>query len=33
VFKFLKKVKAAKPKPGRGVSKEMNIGTLNIVKE
>jgi len=33
VFKFLKKVKAAKPKLGRGVSKEINIGTLNIVKE
>jgi len=33
VFEFLKEVKAAKPKPGRGVSKEMNIGTLNVVKE
>jgi len=33
VFKFLKEVKAAKPKPGRGVSKEINIGTLNVVKE
>jgi len=33
VFKFLKKVKAAKPKLGRGVSKEINAGTLNVVKE
>jgi len=33
IFKFFKKVKAAKPKPGRGVSKEINIGTLNVVKE
>jgi hypothetical protein len=33
IFKFLKKVKAAKPKLGRGVSKEINIGTLNVVKE
>ena len=33
VFKFLKEVKAAKPEPGRGVSKEMNAGTLNVVKE
>jgi len=33
IFKFLKKVKAAKPKLGRGVSKEINIGTLNIIKE
>jgi len=33
VFKFLKEVKAAKPKLGRGVSKEINMGTLNIVKE
>jgi len=33
IFKFLKKVKAAKPKPGRGVSKEINIGILNVVKE
>jgi len=33
VFKFLKKVKAAKPKLGRGVSKEINAGMLNIIKE
>jgi len=33
VFKFLKEVKAAKPEPGRGVSKEINTGMLNIVKE
>jgi len=33
VFKFLKEIKAAKPKPGRGVSKEINTGILNVVKE
>jgi len=33
MFKFLKEVKAAKPEPGRGVSKEINAGTLNVVKE
>jgi len=33
VFKFLKEVKAAKPEPSRGVSKEINVGTLNIIKE
>jgi len=33
MFKFLEEVKAAKPKPGRGVSKEINIGTLDVVKE
>jgi len=33
MFKFLKEVKATKPEPGRGVSKEINIGTLNVVKE
>jgi len=33
VFKFLKKVKAAKPEPGRGVSKEINMGTLNVIKK
>jgi hypothetical protein len=33
VFKFLKKVKATKPKLGRGISKEINVGTLNVVKE
>ena len=33
IFKFLKKVKATKPKLGKGVSKEINIGMLNVVKE
>ena len=33
IFEFLKKVKAAKPELGRGVSKEINTGTLNIIKE
>jgi len=33
IFKFLKEVKAAKPEPGKGVSKEINIGILNVVKE
>jgi len=33
VFKFLKEIKAAKPKPGRGVSEEINMGTLDVVKE
>ena len=33
MFKFLKEIKAAKPELGRGVSKEINIGTLNVVKE
>jgi hypothetical protein len=33
VFKFLKEVEAAKPKLNRGVSKEINIGTLNVVEE
>jgi len=33
LFKFLKEVKAAKPKLGRGVSKEININTLNVIKE
>jgi hypothetical protein len=33
VFKFLKEVKAAKPEPGRGVSEEINVGTLDVVKE
>jgi hypothetical protein len=33
VFEFLEKVKAAKPELGRGVSKEINAGTLNVVKE
>jgi len=33
MFKFLKEVKAAKPKLGRGISKEINTGILNIVKE
>jgi len=33
MFKFLKEVKAAKPKPGRGVSEEINVGMLNVIKE
>jgi len=33
VFEFLKEVKAAKPEPGRGVSKEINVGMFNVVKE
>jgi len=33
LFKFLKEVKAAKPEPGRGVNKEMNVGILDVVKE
>jgi hypothetical protein len=33
IFKFLEKIKAAKPKPGKGVSKEKNIGIFNIIKE
>ena len=33
VFKFLKEVKAAKPKLSRGVSKKINTSTLNIIKE
>jgi len=33
MFKFLKEVKAAKPEPGRGISKKINAGTLNVVKE
>ena len=33
MFKFLKEVKATKPELGRGVSKEINIGMLNVVKE
>jgi len=33
VFKFFKEIKAAKPKLGRGVSKEINTGILNVVKE
>jgi len=33
VFEFLEEVKAAKPEPGRGVSKEINTGTLNVVEE
>jgi len=33
VFKFLKEVKAAKPEPGRDVSKEINIGMLDVIKE
>jgi hypothetical protein len=33
IFKFLKEVKAAKPELGRGVSKEINIDILNVIKE
>jgi hypothetical protein len=33
IFKFFKEVKAAKFKLGRGVNKEINIDTLNIIKE
>jgi len=33
VFKFLKEVKAAKSGLGRGVSKEINIGMLDVIKE
>jgi len=33
VFKFLKEIEAAKPKLGRGISKEINVGMSNIVKE
>ena len=33
VFKFLKEIEATKPKLGRGISKEINIGVSNIIKE
>ena len=33
IFKFLKGIEAAKPKLGRGISKEINIGISNIIKE
>jgi len=33
MFKFLKEVKAAKPKLGKGISKEINTGMLNVIKE
>jgi hypothetical protein len=33
IFKFLKEVKAAKPKLGKGVSKKINIGILDIIKK
>ena len=33
IFKFLKEIEAAKPKLGRGISKEINIGMSNIIKE
>jgi len=33
VFKFLKEIEAAKLKLGRGISKEINIGMSNVVKE
>ena len=33
IFEFFKKVKAAKPKLGREVSKKININIFNIIKE
>ena len=33
MFKFLKEVKAAKPKLGGGISKKININMLNIIKK
>jgi len=33
IFKFLKEIEATKPKLGRGISKEINIGMSNVVKE
>ena len=33
IFKFLKEIEATKPKLGRGISKEINIGMSNIIKE
>jgi hypothetical protein len=33
IFKFLKEVKTTKPKLGRGINKEINIGILNIIKK
>ena len=33
IFKFFKEVKATKFKLNRGVSKKININTLNIIKE
>ena len=33
IFKFFKKIKAAKFKPGKGINKEINIGMLNIIKK
>ena len=33
MFKFFEEVKAAKPELRKGVSKEINVGTLNVIKE
>ena len=33
IFKFLKEIKAAKPKLGGGISKKININMLNIIKK
>jgi len=33
MFKFLKEVETAKPKLGRDISKEINIGAFNVIKE
>ena len=33
IFKFLKEIKTAKPKLSIGISKEINIGILNIIKK
>ena len=33
IFKFLKEIEAAKPKLGRGISKEINVGMSNVIKE
>ena len=30
---LLKKIKATKPKLGRGINKKINIGILNIIKK
>ena len=33
IFKFLKEIETTKPKLGRGISKEINAGMSNVVKE
>ena len=33
IFAFFKKIKTAKPKLGKGISKEINISMLNIIKK